>query len=140
MKTYLERTLSVILALVACWIVYDMIFEAHLRNPASREALQSVYRGLEIGMPQAAVLSLYKTHETDRTTLTTNFFKETWRIGVPHEFGAKDPILYIQFDDHSRVSAIAMRTSDGMRLPPPPGFPDKGYFAKPTRAKVQDTH
>lgn len=33
---------------------------------------------------------------------------------MPFEFGAGDWVLYVQFDRSEKVSAVAMRTSDGI--------------------------
>lgn len=92
-----------------------------------------MHRKIEISLSQDDVLAIYERHKTGRTKLQTPQFRDTWNVGMPPEFGATDPILYIQFDPASRVSAVAMRTSDGIHLDPPPGFPDKGSFHMPTQ-------
>jgi hypothetical protein len=119
-----------VVAMIA-WAVSEALFGAVLKNMSSKEVLQRIYREIHIGASQADVQTIYERNKTHRTQFKTNLFKDTWSIGMPFEIGASDPLLYIQFDSAGMVSAIAMRTSDGIHGEPPTDFPDQGDFQTP---------
>ena len=131
MKRLLRLGVSVMVAGLLAWGLAEALFGATLRNASSKEALQRIYREIHIGASQADVHSIYELNKTHRTQLKTNLFRDTWPIGMPFEIGASDPLLYIQFDSTGKVSAVAMRTSDGIYGAPPSDLPDKGAFQIP---------
>ena len=131
MKRLLEIVACVIVVGILAWLGVETLFGARFRNEPSKDSLRRIYREINIGLSRDAALSVYEQNKTDRTRLRTNIFKDTWDIGMPFEFGATDPILYVQFDSAAKVSAVAMRTSDGIHLQPPSGFQDKGDFHTP---------
>ncbi len=49
---------------------------------------------------------------------------------MPPELGAGDWVLHIAFGSTGKVSAVAMRTSDGIYRTPKGGPPDKGVLAR----------
>ena len=131
MKRLLHFGASVIVVGIIAWIAVEMFFGASLRNATSKDALRRIHRNINLGLSKNDVLAIYERNKTDRTRLRTNTFQETWDISMPFEFGASDPILYVQFDSAAKVSAVAMRTSDGIHLEPPSDFQDKGRFHIP---------
>ena len=131
----MKRTLLSIatLAAVACifWIGFEVFFGASLRNAASKDALHQIHREVDVGASQETVLSIYERDKTDRTNIKKDLFSDTWVVGMPFELGATDPILYVQFGPDKRVTAVAMRTSDGIHLAPPIDYRDKGVLNLP---------
>jgi hypothetical protein len=132
MKRILDLGLSVIVIGIIAWIAIEMFFGAGLRNAPSKDALRRIHHDIYIGLSQNDVLAIYERNKTDRTRLRTNIFEDTWEISMPFEFGATDPILYIQFDSTDKVMAIAMRSSDGIYWRPAEAPVDKGFFHAPT--------
>jgi len=131
MKRLLHLGASVIVVGIIAWIAVDTFFGASLRNAPSKDALRRIHQEINIGLSQDDVFAIYARNKTGRTRLRTTIFQDTWDISMPFEFGATDPILYVQFDSAAKVSAVAMRTSDGIHLEPPSDYQDKGDFHIP---------
>jgi hypothetical protein len=121
------------IAVVACilWMGFEMFFGASLRNVSSKEALRQIHKETTVGTTQEFVSAIYERNKTDRTTIKKDIFSDTWVIGIPFEIGATDPVLYVQFGTDGTVTAVAMRTSDGIYLDPPADYQDKGTLHLP---------
>lgn len=138
MKRYLEVAVSVIILGVIAYICYEIFFGASVNNAQSKDALRRIHQEISIGASPTDVALIYERNKTERTQLRTDIFERTWEIRMPFEFGATDPILYIQFNSDGGVSAVAMRTSDGIHHEPPSNYPDKGTFEAPAVKKNQN--
>ena len=122
------------ITVVACivWLGFEIFLGASVRNLSSKEAVRQIYIETNIGVTEEVVSGIYERNKTDRTTIKKGIISDTWMIGMPFENGANDPVLYVQFGNDGRVSAVAMRTSDGIHLEPPTDYQDKGtlHYAK----------
>ena len=112
---------------------FEILFGARIRNSESKDALRQTHKEISIGNSRELVSSVYERNKTDRTIIKKDIFIDTWVIRMPFEFGATDPILYVQFGADGSVSGVAMRTSDGIDLDPPPDYQDKGTFNPPKK-------
>lgn len=90
-----------------------------------------MHHSLQVGDSEQRVDQVFQQFKTDRTTMSIKGFEDTWVIAMPFEFGAGDWVLYIQFDRSEKVTAVAMRTSDGIYSRPSGTPEDKGLFRVP---------
>ena len=101
-------------------------------NASSKEALSQMHENIQLGDSQEAVWASINSLKTDKCSVRTNAFQDTWEVGMPWELGAGDWMLFVQFGSHRMVSAVAFRTSDGIYLKPKGAPEDKGNFSPPT--------
>lgn len=123
--------ICVIVLLLALLLAWRTFFQTQLLNKESKLALAAMHDSIQLNDPEEGVLSVYERFATTRTWLRRDIFEDTWRVDMPLEFGATDWMLYIQFDGSNRVSAVSMRTSDGLYSWPSDSPGDKGELSKP---------
>lgn len=90
-----------------------------------------MHHSLQVGDSEQRVDQVFQQFKTDRTTMSIKGFEDTCVIAMPFEFGVGDWVLYVQFDRSEKVSAIVMRTSDGIYSRPDGTPEDKGFFKAP---------
>jgi hypothetical protein len=105
---------------------------ARTLNASSKEALSQMHENIQLGDSKEVVRASINSLKTDRSSVRTNAFRDTWEVGMPWEFGAGDWMLFVQFGSNRMVSAVALRTSDGIYLKPKGAPEDKGNFLPPT--------
>ena len=135
MKQPFKIIACVLLGLATLLIGWSLFFQPALLNRDSKIALAAMHQDILLSASQDEVSSIYKRFKTNRTHIKTDVFRETWEIGMPFELGASDWILYVQFDGNCRVSAVAIRTSDGSHWRPLESPADKGEFREPQITK-----
>jgi len=101
-------------------------------NASSKEALSQMHENIQLGDSKEAVWASINSLKTDRSSVRTKALRDTWEVGMPWEFGAGDWMLFVQFGSNRMVSAVALRTSDGIYLKPKGAPEDKGNFLPPT--------
>jgi hypothetical protein len=104
---------------------------ARTLNASSKEALSQMHENIQIGDSQEAVRASINSLKTDRISVRTNAFQDTWEVSMPRELGAGDWMLFVQFGSNRMVLAVALRTSDGIYLKPKGAPEDKGNFLPP---------
>jgi hypothetical protein len=104
-------------------IGFNVLFGNRLRNRGSREALALIMNTLSPGDSQERVREVFASHRTYRLRLRERS-EDYWEMTMPLEFGATDWCLLVDFDE-GKVSAIRMRTSDGIHRRPEAAPDDK---------------
>ena len=118
-KTILRVAALLILAYYS-WLLFgsgDWFF-THSKNAPNRVALIGIREEIKLGNGYEAVLKSYWWKKSKDLTLYAGC-PQIWTVSMPHELGASNWVLYIEFSDE-RVSAVRVRTSDG---PTPSGAP-----------------
>lgn len=131
MKRALQLLAFAVVIAVLGYFVWSTLFESRMLNVSSKTALVEMHSRIQLGDSEAGVRALVDDLRTDRTMLRTNLFLNTWEVSMPLELGATDWVLFIQYAPEQTVSAVALRTSDGIHLRPKNAPPDKGSFAPP---------
>jgi len=132
MKRCIEITICVLIIGTVGFLGWQAAFEPRFKNQASKEALKEMHENLRLGDSRQRVAELYDQFKTDRTRFRKDADIKVWDIGMPFELGSSDWILYLEFDDSDRLSAVLIRTSDGIFQRPPDSPEDKGKFALAT--------
>ncbi len=120
-----------VVAGVCSFFAWNVLFESQSLNQTSKLAFAQMHGSLKLGDTEQRVDDVYHQFSTERTTLRKGSFQETWEAVMPFEFGAGDWVLFIQFDSDRKVSAVVMRTSDGIHIRPHDSPEDKGHFTPP---------
>lgn len=116
MKSSLIVLLIALVAGVCSFFAWKVLFESQSLNQTSKLAFAQMHGSLKFGDTEQRVEDVYRQFSTERTTLRKRSFQETWEAIMPPEFGAGDWVLFIQFDSDRKVSAVVMRTSDGISV------------------------
>jgi hypothetical protein len=126
-------TVAVIMGAAALTVslAWRILFQPSMLNKTSKAALAQMHNALQIGDTEQRVEQVYGQFRTERTKIRTKSFGDTWEVVMPFEFGAGDWVLYVQFDGQRTISAIAMRTSDGIYARPRESPSDTGKFETP---------
>jgi hypothetical protein len=120
MKKGLEIGLAVAIVVVAASIFSPVTF---LRREQYRDEVRALYESLRPGM----------THEQVRYAMDSGRYPnlafypgdpQMWSGAAPLEFGARNWVLLIEFQGE-HVSALRVRTADGIRDHPVGAPPDK---------------
>ena len=115
---------GLLIAAYFAWLIFgsgDWFFP-HAKNAPNRVALLKIREAIHPGDRYENVLKSYWQHAS-RDLILYAWSPQAWTVTMPHEFGARDWVLFIEFAD-GKVSAFKIRTSDG--LPPSSGPPDVG--------------
>ena len=131
MKRALQLLAFAVVVAVLGYFVWSTLFESRMLNSSSKTAVVEMHRRIQLGDSEAGVHALVDDLKTDRTMLRTKLFLDTWEVSMPLELGATDWVLFVQYDPEQTVSAVALRTSDGIHLRPKNAPPDKGAFSPP---------
>jgi hypothetical protein len=137
MKRTLEITLCLIVLAAIAFFGWQAFFEANTNNAPSKEAVAMMHHDIALYATKDDVTSIYKKYKTERNTIRTDMFQDTWEICMPIEFGASDWTLYVQYNTQNLVSAVAMRKSDGLHRRPDGSPKDKGHFGIP-KGSIKD--
>ncbi|HEY8185051.1 MAG TPA: hypothetical protein VIF64_03220 [Pyrinomonadaceae bacterium] len=86
-------------------------FYTHGQNAGNRAALLKIHETIRVGDGYETVLKVYWQHASEDLRLYSSS-PDTWSISMPHELGAREWVLYLDFSN-AKVSAIRVRTSDG---------------------------
>lgn len=125
--------LSVLYGLIAIGCA-NLFFGNKLRNQSTKVALLKIFDTLQPGQSLEDALTLYHKEKTTRLLINTNTFTQAWVLRMPFELGSADLQLFILFNNQRTITALCMRTSDGIHAHPRNGPPDKGPFEE---AKVR---
>ena len=131
MKRALQLLAFAVVVAVLGYFVWSTLFESRMLNSASKTALVEMHSRIQLGDSAAGVQAVIDELKTERTVVRTNVFLDTWEVSMPFELGATDMALFVQYDHNQTVSAVALRTSDGIHLRPKNAPPDKGAFSPP---------
>ncbi len=134
MKRFSKRILEalvLVLILVLIGSAGDgLFFKAARLNRPAKLALAEMHRKIQIGDSEAEVEETVARHLHERHRMRNGVLPGSREVAMPFELGAGDWVLHIAFDSTSKVSAVSMRTSDGIDSPPKGGPPDKGVFPR----------
>jgi hypothetical protein len=114
MTRFLKFTLVWLAVAVVGYFGWTTLGQTSLLNKPSKTALSQMHHSLQVGDSKPRVDQVFQQFKTDRTALSIKVFEDTWVMTMPFEFGAGDWVLYVQFDRSEKVSAVVMRTSDGI--------------------------
>jgi len=131
MKRALQLLAFAVVVAVLGYFVWSTLFESRMLNVSSKTALVEMHSRIQLGDSEAGVQAVIDELKTERTVVRTNLFLDTWEVSMPFELGATDMALFVQYDPDQTVSAVALRTSDGIHLRPKNAPPDKGAFSPP---------
>ena len=129
MKRALQLLAFAVVVAVLGYFAWSTLFESRMLNSASKTALVEIQSRIQLGDSEAGVHAVIDELKTERTVVRTNLFLDTWEVSMPFELGATDMALFVQYDPDQTVSAVALRTSDGIHLRPKNAPPDKGVFS-----------
>lgn len=110
---------------------WSAFFKSRMLNSSSKTAFAEIHRRIQLGDSAAGVQAVVNELKTGGIALRTNVFLDTWEVSMPWEFGATDWALFIQYGPEQTVSAVALRTSDGLHSKPKNSPSDKGAFLPP---------
>ena len=131
MKRALQLLAFAVVVAVLGYFAWSTLFESRMLNSASKTALVEIQSRIQLGDSEAGVHAVIDELKTERTVVRTSLFLDTWEVSMPFELGATDMALFVQYDPDQTVSAVALRTSDGIHLRPKNAPPDKGVFSPP---------
>ena len=131
MKRALQLLAFAVVIAVLGYFAWFTLFESRTLNSSSKAALVEMQSRIQLGDSEAGVQAVIDELKTERTVVRTNLFLDTWEVSMPFELGATDMALFVQYDPDQTVSAVALRTSDGIHLRPKNAPPDKGVFLPP---------
>ena len=131
MKRALQLLAFAVVVAVLGYFMWSTFFESRMLNSSSKTALVEMHSRIQLGDSEAAVRSAINELKTERTVVRTNLFLDTWEVSMPFELGGTDRALFVQYDPDQTVSAVVLRTSDGINLRPKNAPPDKGAFSPP---------
>ena len=118
MKRALQLLAFAVVVAVLGYFAWSTLFESRMLNSASKTALVEIQSRIQLGDSEAGVHAVIDELKTERTVVRTNLFLDTWEVSMPFELGATDMALFVQYDPDQTVSAVALRTSDGIHLRP----------------------
>lgn len=121
--------------ILACILIlflffYIIIFELFgykntLLNIENKKALIAIMDNLEVGVQREKVRDIFRQYRTKGLELIDQ--KETtWLIRMPYEFGARDWVLWIEFDDKG-ITNLKIRLSDNKEFKPKNSPDDKKW-------------
>ena len=131
MKRALQLLVVAVVVAVLGYFAWSTLFESPMLNSAGKTALVEMHSRIQLGDSAAGVQAVIDELKTERTVVRTNLFLDTWEVSMPFELGSTDRALFVQYDPYQTVSAVALRTSDGIHLTPKNAPPDKGAFSPP---------
>ena len=131
MKRALQLLAFAVVIAVLGYFAWFTLFESRTLNSSSKAALVEMQSRIQLGDSEAGVHAVIDELKTERIVVRTNLFLDTWEVSMPFELGATDTALFVQYDPDQTVSAVALRTSDGIHLRPKNAPPDKGAFSPP---------
>lgn len=87
-------------------------------NAAARTELRDLYGRLRLGDSPQRVRQLMAASEYTHLTLRTGSNpaprKDLWNVGTPTEFGAGNWVLFMEFDQNTKIAALLLRTADSV--------------------------
>ena len=86
-------------------------FFPHSKNHPNRVAMLKIREDIHLGAGYENVLKSYWQHASRDLRLYSGS-PETWTVSMPHELGARNWVLFIEFAE-GKVSGMKVRTSDG---------------------------
>ncbi len=129
-KRILETVVLVLVLALTGHLGDALFFKAARLNRPAKLALAEMHGEIQIGDSEAEVEEKVARNLHERHRIRNGWLPGSREIAMPPELGAGDWVLYIAFDPTGKVSAVAMRTDDGIYRPPKGGPPDKGVFAR----------
>jgi hypothetical protein len=137
----MDKKQKIFSGLVLAIIFYVAIFEilgyrTTLSNRRDKKVLTIIMNELEIGDSKEKVKNIFYEYKTktleliDLTLIAPESLEQkrkenTWLIRMPYEFGAKDWILWIEFDENDKIIGLKMRVSDSKKFKPKDAPEDK---------------
>ena len=104
---------TIVLLSFYTWLFFASgdFFYTHGQNAANRTAVLKIREKLRVGDGYETALRIYWEHASDDLRLYSGS-PDTWSISMPHEVGAREWVLYVDFSN-SKVTTLRVRTSDG---------------------------
>ena len=116
MKRALQLLAFAVVIAVLGYFAWFTLFESRTLNSSSKAALVEMQSRIQLGDSEAGVHAVIDELKTERIVVRTNLFLDTWEVSMPFELGATDMALFVQYDPNQTVSAVVLRTSDGIHL------------------------
>jgi len=131
MKRPIEIGIVVIAATIILGVAAHFILRSRSASLHFKDDLRQIHQKIGVGFSRSDALAACEADQAGGLRLRTDAYTDTWDISMPFELGSTDWVLYIQFDNDSHVSGIAMRSSDGISIRPAAAPEDKGVFHVP---------
>lgn len=136
MKRLMKTAALIAIFSIIAFCVWKLGFQSAISNRSSKVALSQMHRAIVLGNSEDQVDEIFRRFRTKRTTLSKDSIGDTWTVDMPFELGSGDWVLYVQFSPTRRVSALAMRTSNGLHFRPEGSPEDQGILTLPSPIKV----
>jgi hypothetical protein len=136
MKRFIRISALIASIAIIAYCIWKLGFQSAISNRSSKAALSQMHSAILPGDSEDQVDEAFRRFRTKRTTLRKDSIENTWTVDMPFELGSGDWVLYVQFSHVRKVSAVAMRTSDGLHFRPEGSPEDQGALTLPNPIKV----